>query len=83
MKLGYLRFGSKADICSAQVDVRFTPISGHVQRTSSCPLCAKTDIHELQLKRVAAAEARSSNWRQQWRLMQVQLHVVALHGRAP
>ena len=30
MKL-YVRFGSKADMCSAQADVCFTPKSGHVQ----------------------------------------------------
>ena len=32
----------KADICSAKRHVRFTPKSGHVQRTSRCPLCAKS-----------------------------------------
>ena len=29
-----VRFGSKADMCSAKRHVRFTPESGHVQRTS-------------------------------------------------
>ena len=28
-----VRFGSKADMCSAQADVRFTPNSGHVRRS--------------------------------------------------
>ena len=28
-RLANVRFGSKADICSAQADVRFTPESGH------------------------------------------------------
>ena len=28
------RFGSLADICAAKCNVRFTPESGHVQRTS-------------------------------------------------
>jgi hypothetical protein len=37
-----VRFGSKADICGAQVDVRFTPKSGHVQCNEECPLCAKS-----------------------------------------
>jgi hypothetical protein len=37
-----VRFGSKADICSAKRHVRFTPNSGHLQRTSPCPLCAKS-----------------------------------------
>src|SRR5262249_40857844 len=34
------RFGSKADICVAKSDVRFTPESGHVQRKRRCPLRA-------------------------------------------
>src|SRR5262249_51624618 len=29
-----VRFGSKADMCTAPAHVRFTPESGHVQRTS-------------------------------------------------
>src|SRR5262249_21657829 len=33
-----VRFGSKADICSAQRHVRFTPESGHVQCNWRCPL---------------------------------------------
>src|SRR5262249_42184574 len=33
-----VRFGSKADICSAQRHVRFTPGSGHVQCNWRCPL---------------------------------------------
>ena len=37
-----VRFGSKADICSAKRHVRFTPKSGHLQRTSPCPLCANS-----------------------------------------
>ena len=37
-----VRFGSKADICSAIRDVRFTPKSGHVQCTRQCPLCANS-----------------------------------------
>jgi hypothetical protein len=38
----HVRFGSLADICSAKRHVRFAPQSGHVQRTSPCPLCAKS-----------------------------------------
>ena len=37
-----VRFGSKADICSAKRHVRFAPESRHVQRTSPCPLCANS-----------------------------------------
>ena len=37
-----VRFGSKADMCSAKRHVRFTPESRHVRCTSSCPLCANS-----------------------------------------
>ena len=37
-----VRFGSKADICSAIGHVRFTPKSGHVRCTSACPLSANS-----------------------------------------
>ena len=37
-----VRFGSKADMCSAKGHVRFTPNSGHVQCTNSCLLCANS-----------------------------------------
>ena len=37
-----VRFGSKADICSAKAHVRFTPKSGHVRCTSQCPLSANS-----------------------------------------
>jgi hypothetical protein len=37
-----VRFGSKADMCSAKVDVRSYPKSGHVQCNSRCPLCANS-----------------------------------------
>ena len=39
---GSVRFGSKADICSAKRHVRFTPKSGHVRCTSRCPLSANS-----------------------------------------
>src|SRR5512143_1399063 len=44
---GFVRFGSKADICSAPTHVRFTPDSGHVQRTSSCLLWANSGHRAL------------------------------------
>ena len=37
-----VRFGSLADILQYGSYVRFTPESGHVQRTSPCPLCANS-----------------------------------------
>jgi ClpX C4-type zinc finger len=38
----HVRFGSKADICSAKRHVCFTPESGHVQRNYGCPLRANS-----------------------------------------
>src|SRR5262249_6773722 len=40
----HVRFGSKADIQRDLTDVRFTPKSGHMQRTRSCPLWVTADI---------------------------------------
>jgi hypothetical protein len=37
----HVRFGSKADICSAQAHVRFTPESGHLQCNSACLLAPR------------------------------------------
>ena len=37
-----VRFGSKADICSAKRHVRFTPKSGHVRCNLGCPLWANS-----------------------------------------
>jgi hypothetical protein len=39
-----VRFGSKADIGSPPVDVRFTPKSGHCETSSSRPLCATNGL---------------------------------------
>jgi len=39
--VGNVRFGSKADIGGHQINVRFTPKSGHRFRMLGCPLCAK------------------------------------------
>ncbi len=38
----HVRFGSKADICSAKRHVRFTPKSGHRGARSKCPLSANS-----------------------------------------
>ena len=38
-----VRFGSKADMCSAKCHVRFTPESGHVQCTSDVRFVPKAD----------------------------------------
>ena len=37
-----VRFGSKADICSAQANVRFTAKNGHVRCNERCPLSANS-----------------------------------------
>ena len=37
-----VRFGSKADVCSAKGHVRSYPESGHVRCTSLCPLSANS-----------------------------------------
>ena len=42
-----VRFGSKADMCSAKRHVRFTPESGHVRCNSGCPLCANSGHPKL------------------------------------
>jgi hypothetical protein len=39
-----VRFGSKADICTAKNHVRFSPKSGHVRCTSLCLLWAKSGL---------------------------------------
>ena len=39
---GYVRFGSKADMCGAKRHVCFAPNSGHVQRKERCPLSARS-----------------------------------------
>ena len=43
----HVRFGSKADMCSAQVDVRFTPKSGHVRALGDVCFVPKADIAPL------------------------------------
>jgi hypothetical protein len=53
-------FGSIADICSAKWHVRFTPNSGHVQCTSSCLLCARS---ERGILFVSAAYCDANVWR--------------------
>jgi len=47
------RFGSKADICSALADVRFTPESGHMRRKNGCLLWANSGHCTLGFKEVA------------------------------
>ena len=49
----HVRFGSKADMCSAKRHVRFTPNSGHLRCIRRCPLCAnsghsRNDLREIE-----------------------------------
>ena len=52
----YVRFGSKADICTARAHVRFTPESGHVRCNSLCPLWAKSG-HPVSIMRFNACHS--------------------------
>src|SRR4029077_17956183 len=56
-----VRFGSKADMCSAKRHVRFTPKSGHVQRTGACPLCANSG-HQLKLFDYLVSARKHRRW---------------------
>ena len=47
-----VRFGSKADIGTAQLDVRFTPESGHPLTLSAWPVLAK-EMESPKLKSAA------------------------------
>ena len=42
-----VRFGSKADMCSAKRHVRFTPESGHLQCNRDVRFVPKADINGL------------------------------------
>src|SRR5262249_51709366 len=42
LKLFNVRFGALADIGARQINVRFTPGSGHWKSIAECPLCAKS-----------------------------------------
>ena len=44
--MNHVRFGSKADICSAKRHVRFTPKSGQVRCNTPCLLSANSG-HDL------------------------------------
>jgi len=55
-----VRFGSRADISSAQAHVRFTPESGHVQCKRPCLLWAKSGY-------CVAANATDFSFKQRYR----------------
>ena len=59
----HVRFGSKADMCNANRHVRFTPESGHLQRTSLCPLSANSGhsaIHSITVSVLASKDGDTS-----------------------
>jgi len=49
VRIGNVRFGSKADIWTCVMDVRFTPESGHFRKRLRCPLSAKSG-HRLTIE---------------------------------
>jgi hypothetical protein len=53
-----VRFGSKADFCVAESHVRFTPESGHFDRTHECPPCA----NNCHCPRLRPAALRMEMW---------------------
>ena len=62
---GDVRFGSKADICSAKRHVRFTPESGHLRCNKGCPLCAKSG-HRAAYSITSSARASSGSGIVKW-----------------
>jgi hypothetical protein len=54
-----VRFGSKADICSAKWHVRFTAESGHWATSLRCLLCAKSG-HRQPYSMTSSARASSA-----------------------
>src|SRR5262245_9061622 len=58
-----VRFGSKADICSAKRHVRFIPESGHVRCTSPCLLWANSG-HAHLFDHLAGASEQRRRYRQ-------------------
>ena len=65
---GDVRFRSKADMCSAHGDVRFTPESGHVQCTRPCPLCANSGHFARLLDQLIGACEQWQGYREAERL---------------
>ena len=47
---GDVRFGSLADIRPKELDVRFTPKSGHWLSVLGCPLCARSRLMQCSKK---------------------------------
>src|SRR4029077_3643179 len=55
----HVRFGSKAEMCAAISHARFTPESGHLQRTGACPLSARSG-HEQPLLATSSTRRRKT-----------------------
>ena len=60
-----VRFGSKADIASGPLHVRFTPKNGHRGVRSPCPLCANSGHSLLFDHIVGSGEQRGRNGKPQ------------------
>ena len=57
----HVRFGSKADMCSAKRHVRFASKSGHVRCKEGCPLSANSGHRDLFDHLVGARDDRLRN----------------------
>jgi hypothetical protein len=67
-----VRFGSKADICSAKAYVRSYSKSGHVQRNSACLLCAKSGRDTISPEVISQGDCetfRPTCYRSKWLVM--------------
>jgi hypothetical protein len=75
----HVRFGSKADICSAKRYVRFTPKSGHSRLTLECPLSANSG-HRVFAKAKDQRVAHKGTTRKE--ALALQLGLIGLGGLA-
>jgi hypothetical protein len=57
-----IRFASKANICSASTNVRFTPESVHVRCSWGCPLRAKSELSRCNNVRRFTAHSASGRY---------------------
>ena len=57
-----VRFGSKADICSAKEHVRYSPKSGHQPATLPCPLCAMNGYRAVKSHQLKLVICKRSSW---------------------
>src|SRR5262245_12551068 len=79
-----VRFGPKADICSAKRDVRFTPESGHVRCNWGCLLWAKSGHRRTSSETCFSRAVRQTLQRFGNGLVEIGLEIGrGLHGKMP